>query len=50
MTLLLRTTTCAGGDVPTALVSYFRKRIERLQAVQGDGVHAAAERNGVTEE
>jgi hypothetical protein len=50
MTLLLKTTTCAGGDVSTALVSYFRKRFERLQAVQGEGVHAAAEKGGVTAE
>jgi len=47
MTLLLMTNTCAAGDVPSALVSYFRKKVERLQAVQADGVHAAAD-DGIT--
>jgi hypothetical protein len=49
MTVLLMTTTCAAGDLPTALVSYFRKKAERLQAVQGEGVNAAASKGGVTQ-
>src|SRR4029450_2675758 len=52
MTVLLMTTMCAAGDVPTALVSYFRKASERLQGGSGGVVNSGAPEGlagGITE-